>query len=594
MLKTLTLVWFLFPIGAFAQSAHIFVSANNIAYGQNTDGRIFNNADGSGPGFEAPAGSGIYAIYNAGPWFGGIAPNQSVVSSSQGYCDESCVYGPGPLKADGSLQSTPEAQQAFNRFWTVTADQVAYHELYFDCVYDPQCNPTISFPGGYVIPPDFITWPAEGNTDEGFAQYLAPFIDYNSDGIYNPDQGDYPNICGDVAIYSIMNDNPEQGEGRAGIELHTMTYTYNSSDAALFNTVFVNQRIINRSSLTYSDAYLGVWNDFDLGNYTDDYLGTDVERSMVFVYNGNNFDSSFDASAGYLDDLGVVGMRILGGAVADANGLDDATQVEGFTTYGNQTSGWGDGIADNERLGLSYSMSRYNTGSGFPFATDDPQSVVGQYFALIGLWADGSSQVHEGIGYNPNMFPFTPSKYAYPGDSDPLLQGTFGTDPNYPAAGGWAESNANNAPGDRKMIASSGPFTFAPGDMQYLDYAYIFARDSHEPGVDVLETLRSYADAIVGTECGPLPQIITGTRQLKNDNSYLRLLPNPASNNVMIETAISAGRFSVMDMIGRLVLQGNITTSRTEIDLQGLTAGIYLVKVEGEGSVAVKKLVVKQ
>jgi len=592
MLKTLTLVSFLFPVAVFAQSAHISISANNIAYGLNTDGRMFNNADGLAPGFEAPAGSGIYAIYSAGLFFGGRAPDQSLVSSSQGYCDGSCVFGPGPLTADGSLQSTPEVQQAFNRFWTITEAQVTNHDLYFDCVYDPQCDPTIAFPGGYIMPPDFITWPAEGDTDQGFAQYLAPFVDSNNDGIYNPDLGDHPRICGDLAIYSVMNDNPAQGQARAGIELHTMTYTYNSTDAALFNTVFVNQRIVNRSNLTYSDAYLGVWNDFDLGNYTDDYAGTDVSRSMVYAYNGDDFDSPFGGSAGYMDDLGVVGMRLLGGAFADANQTDDAMLAEGYTAYGNQTSGWGDGVADNERLGLAYSMSRYNTGSGFPFATDDPQTVVGQYFALTGLWADGSSQVYEGIGYNPNMFPFTPSKYAYPGDSDPLLQGTFGTDPDYPLAGGWTESNANNAPGDPKMIASSGPFTFAPGDTQHLDYAYIFARESHQPGVDVLETMRSYADDIVGKECSALSLVVTGTRQLKNDNAYLRLYPNPASDQVTIETAISAGRFSVMDRMGRLVLQGNMTTSRTALDLQGLADGIYLLQVEGEGRMAVRKLVV--
>ncbi|MBK8414466.1 MAG: hypothetical protein IPL22_08125 [Bacteroidetes bacterium] len=39
-----------------------------------------------------------------------------------------------------------------------------------------------------------------------FSRVLAPFADFNSNGIYDPQNGDYPYILGDESIYSIFND----------------------------------------------------------------------------------------------------------------------------------------------------------------------------------------------------------------------------------------------------------------------------------------------------------------------------------------------------------------------------------------------------
>ena len=34
-------------------------------------------------------------------------------------------------------------------------------------------------------------WPAHGHGDD-LTSYLAPFFDADNDGVYNPEQGDYP------------------------------------------------------------------------------------------------------------------------------------------------------------------------------------------------------------------------------------------------------------------------------------------------------------------------------------------------------------------------------------------------------------------
>ena len=45
-----------------------------------------------------------------------------------------------------------------------------------------------------------------GDTSLGQAPYLAPFVDVDYDGLYNPALGDYPDVMGDQAIFFIFND----------------------------------------------------------------------------------------------------------------------------------------------------------------------------------------------------------------------------------------------------------------------------------------------------------------------------------------------------------------------------------------------------
>jgi hypothetical protein len=58
--------------------------------------------------------------------------------------------------------------------------------------------------GSVVATPDMLTWPAHGSGNN--SRNLAPFVDYNGDGIYNPNDGDYPKIKGDQTLYFIFND----------------------------------------------------------------------------------------------------------------------------------------------------------------------------------------------------------------------------------------------------------------------------------------------------------------------------------------------------------------------------------------------------
>ncbi|MEL6972825.1 MAG: hypothetical protein AAFO02_21850, partial [Bacteroidota bacterium] len=132
-------------------------------------------------------------------------------------------------------------------------------------------------------------------------QGLADFWDQDFDGTYEPDEGDYPIIglrtcldqqpqsVPDEMIFWIYNDNGnahrESGSARAiQMEIQAQAFAYQTNDD-LNNMTFQRYRLINRGIERLDSTYFGLWVDADLGCYTDDYVGCDIDRSMAYYYN---------------------------------------------------------------------------------------------------------------------------------------------------------------------------------------------------------------------------------------------------------------------------------------------------------------------
>lgn len=73
------------------------------------------------------------------------------------------------------------------------------------------------------------------------------------------------------------------------------------------------------------------------------------------------------------------------------------------------------------------------------------------------------------------------------------------------------------------------------------------------------------------------------------------IYPNPARRFVQIMTPNPDFRFGeIRDLTGKLLVSFDITGSNLNVDVSGLSAGIYLVRLEGtDGDVAVQKLMVE-
>jgi len=253
-----------------------YLDRNQIKALIKSDGSLFNN--NSQASFEVPKGMGISTIYSANLWIAGI-DETGILSAAGPTYQGTEEYYYGPVAND---YSNDNYKNRYNRVWKVSLAEIQNHINNFN-------QP------GYEMPEAFLNWPAAGNTANGEAAELAPYYDYNENGMYDPQNGDFPLIRGDQAVYFIFNDasghnNPEGT--KLGYEFHGMAYCFNPSiGSALPQTVFINYRIINRSLKDYNNLYVGLWNDFSLGYEEDDCIGTDSVNKMVYVYNAYNEDA---------------------------------------------------------------------------------------------------------------------------------------------------------------------------------------------------------------------------------------------------------------------------------------------------------------
>lgn len=259
-----------------------FMQVNNIkAYFLN-NGEMFRKTPKE-PGFEVPANSGLHTIFVNTVWIGGIDEQGELHIAAQTYRQQktkSSDFFSGPM-AD-SYDVTYDTK--YDNLWKIHSRQIREHRKRF--------NDT-----GYSIPEVIRNWPAHGDTTNSEAKFLAPFVDSNKNNIYDPENGDYPDIRGDGAIYFLLNDDRkdhgETGGRPLGVEIHGMAYAFNKPrDTAINNTIFLNLNIYNRSRNKYKDVYLGNFVDFDLGYAFDDYVGCDTANELFYAYNGDIFDST--------------------------------------------------------------------------------------------------------------------------------------------------------------------------------------------------------------------------------------------------------------------------------------------------------------
>lgn len=270
-----------------AQTVNDYTLGLNNADAVITDGGVFFNDEVPGlPGYEIPSGSQVHSIFAMGFWYGGVDANGQLKFSGQKYENLADQFK-GPLSNDGAA-NPPTSGTWTNALFPVTKEEILYHQANY-------MNP------GYVVPPNIANWPAHGDVALNQDFYLAPFVDIIQDGTYDPTTGDYPCIRGDQAVYVIMNDKGgvhASGGDPIGIEMHYMFYEYTTADD-VNNTTFVYGKVINRGTQTLNDFKISAFLDADIGFYGDDYFGSDSTRSLMYFYNGDNYDEPSASSAGY-------------------------------------------------------------------------------------------------------------------------------------------------------------------------------------------------------------------------------------------------------------------------------------------------------
>ncbi len=508
----------IFAITGFSQYATEFLDTNNWSAGFHPINSSFWDLQGQSI-TSIPKDEGTTAIFSMNFWLGGYDDDGNLHMSADRYGVNDYVFEPGPY---GFLPNSAP----YNKIWKINKEDIEYHINHWN---DP----------GYVMPDAIATWPAHGDTSNNELYILAPFVDVNGNGHYDPAQGDYPYILGDQALYYIINDkasgNTVQGSPIMGVEVRVMAFAFEGIDSVLDNTFFIHFDIINRSGNNYHNVKFAVNVDFDLGNPFDDYIGCDSTQNAFFCYNGDEDD---DGPHGYGLKPPAVGVVFL----------------------------------DREMTSFMY----YINGGG---PMGDPETATEYYNYMNNRWKDGSHLVHHGTGHYPDA--------------------TDTCDFAFPEYSGWNEMVVDSAPGDRRGIATlTAPFLSSNSCMT-VDIAFTWARDttsdyqnSHTPVEKLLAQVPHIIDFVnnldIDTNCTYLT--IANPYLAYKDITQFVLSPNPASNVVMVTTNLKQYDVTIFDELGRVVYQGH---NPKQIDVSGLSKGMYVVKATSEHKTIKRKLVIK-
>ena len=288
---------------------------------------------------------------------------------------------------------------------------------------------------------DWMNWPAA---------WGAPY--QNNDGVagYQPGNGDIPGYPGaSQTLWTIANDVPLvvdeagtvldtmntsqllYGADPIGVELQITIwgYDYGSSDP-LGNVIFKKADMVytglpGSPADAYMDSvYFTQWSDPDLGTFTDDYVGSDVDLSYGYVYNGNRLDGVFNGIYNLPVPSG--GYDFLQGPPdnMDLDGDLDSTEFLGMTSF--TYFGAGSSISDPDLEEYVGSLQFYNLMEGFLPRPEYPTQIP---------WTDLASG--------------SDTKFVLSGD--PVTQS------------GWIDG-VQLPPGDRRMVMASGPFKMDLGD----------------------------------------------------------------------------------------------------------------------------------
>jgi hypothetical protein len=82
--------------------------------------------------------------------------------------------------------------------------------------------------------------------------------------------------------------------------------------------------------------------------------------------------------------------------------------------------------------------------------------------------------------------------------------------------------------------------------------------------------------------------IPTGVNNIATTQEY-NVYPNPAHNEVYVESARASGAYKITDQLGRVVLQGSISGNRTSISVAELSTGLYFLSINDTAPVKLFK-----
>jgi len=509
-----------------------YVDANNIKASVAMHGDLWWRPDSMDAGCFFPKTTKKNPAFVGALWMSGHDQMASLATSAQTY-RYGIDFWPGPASVSGPLPYATSEKWA--RIWKVS---------YIDINnFKAQTTHTLT-----NTPAVILEWPAKNNPyAKGRAGAaltittdMAPFVDVNADGSYNPLQGDYPELKGDQMLWWVFNDNgPTHNNTMTsplGVEIKARAYAYTRGVGAINNIIFYEYDIKNVSSRNYSDYRVALWSDADLGYYNDDYLAFDSVRRMAISMNGDAID----------------------GLNGEPNAYGSAPPVTGYTLLQLP----GDNGTNYVPVGSFMYFNNDNTTMG------NPQSTTEYSNYMRATWRDGIHLVNDYVGYGVNtkgrgVGPQT--NYVFPGDPSNALE--------------WSECQSVNAKGDRRMVLSSPDYAFNSGANIKFAFALVVTDTSHKNTCDSIsfDGVKALADTAWKYYRTPLTPIGVSIQQLAIQKDYT-LFPNPAKDVLQITWQGGNPDLKVYDVNGRVLnIPFHYESGNLRLEVKDLTKGIYML-----------------
>ena len=455
------------------------LNINNLTTWARSDG-LSNHSPGADNGMYYPRGTGN-VIYQDGVVWGGKAYLNAAKTQPapvQLIRVGGGTYGVGTkegwINGSGASAAAESPNTASNRMYRIRRDyaSMSNDELRKDAgdVYEV---PSTEVTDAQIVlvkdqyDKDWKEWPITRG---------APYIDRNRNGRFdappafsstftvdslisqNRDEpgvaGADPNSPADQAMFTIYNDLDRtqalgfMGSEPIGLEVQKTVWGYKRTDA-LGNLYFSKYKMINKGgadigggakgSFWLDSVYVCQWSDPDLGSFSDDLAGCDSVLSMGFVYNANGIDDTYRK---YGLPPPASGYDFLQGPIVPAAGETAVFDLKTRSGYKN--------------LGMS-SFAYFSAGSPYsdpPGGSSNYSAGTGRWYKMLRGFAPLGEITDAPLPYN---HPPGAAITKYPLSGDPVARTGF-TD--------GAGTLYSFAPGDRRILLSTGPFSIAPGDTQ--------------------------------------------------------------------------------------------------------------------------------
>ncbi len=541
---------------------------NNISAGYNTWGELNPSTWEADLIYSVtwPKDSTWVINHNRGLIMGARDANDSIHVNNEKRYQSRFSYQPGPLDTV-TCKSNLQIASKYDRIFSI--ERVEIEEFIY--MYEKGFVNDSS----YSIPRNILEWPAQG--EGNVSRKLAPFIDVDNDGIYNPYNGDYPKMKGDEMFWYVFTDNFTEyrtcPDRPFGIEVHTSVYAYNLNEEypdsmdVINNCHFVEYEIFNRSDTTYYDTYLGIFDHGSLPDYQQHYNNS-------YVYSGCNVDLNASYFYNYpLDDDSteilfktVSWLTFLEGPLADSD--DDIDNDHDF---------------EIDEVGETINMSSFIPSSccpPWPYPSCSHYRGEDVYNMLQGNRFNGEPfNYFDDYQYPEDTTSGVACKYVFPGNSNPNGWGQDGA-----VMPEWTDSEYSWGLGPRITYSGIGPFTFEPGQQVSLKFVY-GASINNQLGLegsdfenDIRNVRQLYFNNLLEDHLEYFPD-----DTLVDIGLDVKLYPNPVARDFirvdLYNETNEPVAYELFDLQGRKLKEGVLEFNyRNMIVVKELIEGLYFIR----------------